>query len=80
MTLISLIRLCRPHVAAGKVGYGALRVVAVLLAGMAALAGTVDRIGARVIDPPIATLVKNLDQPLQSPDIRIVLSKTSRTG
>ena len=56
-----------------RVKWGALRVVAVLLADMAALAGTVPA-SAQDHHPPIATLVKNLDQP-SGPDIRIVLSK-----
>ena len=56
-----------------RVKWGALRAGAVLLAGMAALAGAVPA-SAQDHHPPIATLVKNLDQP-SGPDIRIVLSK-----
>ena len=57
-----------------RVRDGALRAVAVLLAGMAALLGAVPA-PAQEYDPPVATLVKNLDQP-SGPDIRIVLSKS----
>ena len=52
---------------------GALGTAAVLLAGMAALGGAVPA-SAQDHHPPIATLVKNLDQP-SGPDIRTVLSK-----
>ena len=56
-----------------RVRDGALRAVAVLLAGMAALIGAVPA-AAQEYDPPVATLVKNLYQP-SGPDIRLVLSK-----
>ena len=56
-----------------RVRDGALRAVAVLLACMAALIGAVPA-AAQEYDPPVATLVKNLDQP-SGPDIRLVLSK-----
>ena len=52
--------------------YGALRAAAVLLAGMAALVGAATA-SAQAYDAPIATLVKNLDQPSGS-DILVVLS------
>ena len=57
-----------------RVTRGALRAVVVLLAAVAALAGAVTA-SAEDHHPPIATLVKNLDQP-SGPDIRIVLSKS----
>ena len=56
-----------------RVTGGALRAAAVLLVGMAALGGAVT-VSAEHHHPPVATLVKNLDQP-SGPDIRLVLSK-----
>ena len=45
-----------------RLGYGALRAGAVLLAGLAALIGAATA-SAQAYDAPIATLVKNMDQP-----------------
>ena len=53
--------------------HGALRVGLVLLAGLTALAGATPA-AAQDHHPPVATLVKNMDQP-SGPDIRTVLSK-----
>ena len=52
---------------------GALRAGLVLLAGLTALAAAAPA-AAQDHHPPVATLVKNLDQP-SGPDIRTVLSK-----
>ena len=60
-----------------RVSYRTLHAGAVLFACMAALVGAVTA-AAQDHHPPIATLVKNLDQP-SGPDIRLALSK-NRTG
>ena len=66
------------------VGYGALRAGAVLLAGIAALVGAATA-SAQAYDAPIATLVKNMDQPSGAAsvvlsDIQDGLGQGFRTG
>ena len=61
-----------PVLALQRTRCGALRMGAVLLAGMAALVGAATA-SAQAYDAPIATLVKNMDQP-SGPDILVVLS------
>ena len=66
------------------VGYGALRAGAVLLAALAALVGAATA-SAQEYDAPIATLVKNMDQPLRAgsvvlSDIQDGLAQGFRTG
>ena len=63
---------------------GALRAGAVLLAGLAALVGAATA-SAQEYDAPIATLVKNMDQPLRAgsvvlSDIQDGLAQGFRTG
>ena len=67
-----------------RVVYGALRAGAVLLAGLAALVGAATA-SAQEYDAPIATLVKNMDQPLRAgsvvlSDIQDGLAQGFRTG
>ena len=82
MTLLfSLPSLFRPL---PRVVYGALRAGAVLLAGLAALVGAATA-SAQEYDAPIATLVKNMDQPLRAgsvvlSDIQDGLAQGFRTG